>query len=51
LRVASRLRSSFTAPPGRLSISIRAAVEPFAGDVLAKMVVICVLLRSTSSGP
>ena len=50
LRVASRLRGSFTAPPGRLGISIRAAVEPFAGDVLAKMVVICALLRSTSSG-
>ncbi len=50
LRVASRLRGSFTAPPSRLGISIRAAVEPFADDVLAKMVVICALLRSTSSG-
>jgi hypothetical protein len=51
LRVASRLRTAFTAPPDRLGIGIRAAVEPFAGDVLAKMVVICALLRSTSGGP
>jgi hypothetical protein len=51
LRVASRLRSAFTAPPDRLGMAIRAAVEPFAGDVLAKMVVICALLRSTSGGP
>jgi hypothetical protein len=49
--VASRLRTAFSAPPDRLGMAIRAAVEPFAGDVLAKMVVICALLRSTSDGP
>jgi hypothetical protein len=30
---------------------IRAAVEPFAGDVIAKMVVICALLRAASVRP
>jgi hypothetical protein len=51
VRVVSRLRTAFTAPPDReLGLAIRAAVEPFAGDVLAKMVVICALLRSTSDG-
>jgi hypothetical protein len=49
--VASRLRTAFSAPPDRLGMAIRAAVEPFAGDVIAKMVVICALLRSTSGGP
>jgi len=48
-RLATRLR----APPldAATGGAIRAAVEPFAGDVIAKMVVICALLRAATCGP
>jgi hypothetical protein len=46
VRLALRLR----APPLDRTTegSVRAAVEPFAGDVIARMVVICALLRSAT---
>jgi hypothetical protein len=34
-----------------LSMAIRSAVEPFAGDAIAKMVVICTLLRKATEAP
>jgi hypothetical protein len=48
-RLATRLR----APPldATTGGAIRAAVELFAGDVIAKMVVICALLRAATCGP
>ena len=47
--LARRLR----APPldGTTEDAIRAALEPFAGDVIAKLVVICALLRAATGGP
>jgi hypothetical protein len=33
-----------------LSTAIRSAIEPFTGDVIAKMVVICAVLRAATSG-
>jgi hypothetical protein len=33
-----------------LGASIKTAIEPFAGDVIAKMVVICAVLRATTDG-
>jgi hypothetical protein len=44
--LAARLR----APPLDLAttLAVRAAVEPFADDVIAKMVVICALLRAAT---
>lgn len=49
---AALLVTRLRAPPidPTTAVAIRAAVEPFAGDVIAKMVVICTLLR-TSTGP
>jgi hypothetical protein len=46
--LATRLRAPPVEPAA--AEAIRAAVEPFAGDVIAKMVVICALLRR-STGP
>ena len=47
-RVAARLSA---APPGQdMGMAIRAAIEPFTGDVIAKMVAICALLRSAIGG-
>ena len=45
----ARLAVRLLAPPidPTTAAAIRAAVEPFAGDVIAKMVVICALLRAT----
>src|SRR5271155_4311863 len=50
-RVAARLRtpSGLSIDPA-LRAATRSAVEPFAGDVIAKMVVICALLRA-ATGP
>ena len=49
---AALLVTRLRAPPmdPTTAVAIRAAVEPFTGDVIAKMVVICTLLR-TSTGP
>ena len=33
-----------------LSTAIRSAIEPFTGDLIAKMVVICAVLRAATSG-
>jgi hypothetical protein len=33
-----------------VAVAIREAIEPFSSDVLAKMVVICALLRAVSGG-
>ncbi len=46
-------RRGFGQPPldAATGGAIRAAVEPFAGDVIAKMVVICALLRAATCGP
>jgi hypothetical protein len=48
-RLATRLRPPFDVPIARAT-KIQAAVEPFAGDVIAKMVVICSALRIASRG-
>ena len=47
---AGRLAARLRAPPldPATGDAIRAAVEPFAGDVIAKMVVICALLRAAT---
>ena len=49
---AARIVARLQAPPidPTATASIRAAVEPFAGDVIAKMIVICALLRA-ATGP
>ncbi|MGA8612584.1 MAG: hypothetical protein WB760_12835 [Xanthobacteraceae bacterium] len=48
-RVAMRLHDPSAAPiDPTLNDAVRAAVEPFAGDVIAKMVVICALLRAAT---
>jgi hypothetical protein len=49
---AARLAVQLHAPPidPATAAAIRIAVEPFAGDVIAKMVVICALLRA-ATGP
>jgi hypothetical protein len=49
---AARLAARLHAPPidPTTAAAIRAAIEPFAGDVIAKMVVICALLRM-ATGP
>jgi hypothetical protein len=47
---AARLAAQLRAPPidPTTATAIRTAVEPFAGDVIAKMVVICALLRAST---
>jgi hypothetical protein len=47
---AARLVTRLRAPPidPTTATAIRIAVEPFAGDVIAKMVVICALLRAAT---
>jgi hypothetical protein len=47
---SARLPGLLHAPPldAKTSATIRSAVEPFAGDVIAKMVVICALLRAAT---
>lgn len=48
-RVAMQLHDPSAAPiDPTLNDAVRAAVEPFAGDVIAKMVVICALLRAAT---
>ena len=47
-RLAAQLHASPIGPT--TAAAIRVAVEPFAGDVIAKMVVICALLRA-ATGP
>jgi hypothetical protein len=51
-RVAARLQfpSGLSIDPV-LGAAIRSAIEPFAGDVVAKMVVICSLLRKATEAP
>jgi hypothetical protein len=50
-RVSTRLRASPEGlPTPAIGIAIRAAVEPFTSDVLAKMVVICAVLHAASGG-
>jgi NADH dehydrogenase FAD-containing subunit len=44
------IRCWFLAIDTATGSAIRAAVEPFAGDVIAKMVVICALLRAATFG-
>jgi hypothetical protein len=46
VRLAPRLRATPLDP--MTEEAVRAAVEPFAGDVIARMVVICALLRSAT---
>ena len=48
---AARLATQLHPPPidPTTAAAIRAAVEPFAGDVIAKMVVICALLRAATA--
>jgi len=48
---AARLAAQLHAPPvdPTTAAAIRVAVEPFAGDVIAKMVVICALLRAVTA--
>jgi hypothetical protein len=50
---AGRLATRLRAPPLDAATrgAIRAAVEPFAGDVIVKMVVICALSRAATCGP
>jgi hypothetical protein len=49
-RLPVRLVGS-AAPPPALAAKIRAAIEPFVGDVIGKMVAICAFLpRVTASG-
>jgi len=50
---AARLAPQLRAPPldAATEDGIRAAVEPFASDVIAKMVVICALLRRATGRP
>jgi hypothetical protein len=44
-RLPVRLGSSAAPPPPALAARISAAIEPFVGDVIVKMVVICAFLR------
>jgi len=46
-RVAARLQAASAVPP---QSGIGTAIEPFTGDVLAKMVVICALLHAATGG-
>jgi len=49
---AAGLATRLHAPPldATAAAAIRSAVEPFAGDVIAKMVVICALMRAATAG-
>jgi hypothetical protein len=48
-RLLARLSGTPIAPPHpALASALAAAIEPFAGDVIAKMVVICALLRDVT---
>ncbi len=50
-RIAARLDVPSGSPiDPALSAAIRSAIEPFAGDAIAKMVVICALLRAATDG-
>jgi hypothetical protein len=46
--IADRLPQHGTAPDAALAATIRTAIEPFVGDVIAKMVVICAILRNAT---
>lgn len=46
MRVAGRLTAPL--PDPKLAMAMRSAIEPFAGDVIARMVVICALLQSVT---
>lgn len=48
-RLLVRLIDSAAPPPSALAVWIRAAVEPFAGDVIIKMLVICAFLRGITA--
>jgi hypothetical protein len=48
-RLLARLSAAEIAPPP-LATTIATAIEPFVGDVIAKMVVICALLRDATPG-
>ena len=50
-RLVTRLRVPSAGPTdSALSTAIRSAIEPFTGDVIAKMMVICAVLRAATSG-
>jgi hypothetical protein len=49
-RLLVRLGDSATSPSPALRAAISVALEPFVGDVIAKMVVICALLRQATEG-
>jgi hypothetical protein len=49
-RLLVRLGDSATPPSPALRTAISAALEPFVGDVIAKMVVICAFLRQATEG-
>lgn len=49
-RLLVRLGDSATLPSPALRTAISAALEPFVGDVIAKMVVICAFLRQATEG-
>lgn len=46
--IAGRLPQHGAAPDAALAATIRTAIEPFVGDVIAKMVVICAILRNAT---
>jgi hypothetical protein len=48
-RLLARLIDSAAAPPPALGAWISAAIEPFAGDVIVKMLVICAFLRRVTA--
>jgi hypothetical protein len=49
---AERFSSRLPGPPSpTLAAAIRCAVEPFVGDAIVKMVVICALLRKATAAP
>lgn len=48
-RLLVRLIDSAAPPPSVLAVWIRAAVEPFAGDVIIKMLVVCAFLRGITA--
>ncbi|HVY16974.1 MAG TPA: hypothetical protein VHB27_17260 [Rhodopila sp.] len=48
-RLLVRLAASAALPPPALAARISAAIEPFAGDVIVKMLVICAFLRRVTA--
>jgi hypothetical protein len=48
-RLSVRLRGSEAPPQPALAVRISAAIEPFVGDVIVKMLVICAFLRRAAA--